>query len=287
VAAGTGDLPEQNGLPGDPLKGARLYDNWMLALDLKPPEGDQPLWRLQDENPRDGQVTWRCKECHGWDYKGAEGAYGPGALRYTGFPGLGDVVGQSQEEVIAWLDGTNDPDHNFLQYTHSNALDDLATFLRTMQVDLALVIDYQTGEALGDEQAGRGLFLQTCANCHGSNGKKIDLSGGGTPLYVGDLAIADPWHTVHAIRFGTPLGRMPATEEMGWSLRNVADLLTYAQSLPRGNPDFSISDAVTGEPALERQGEMPPIIWGAFSILLVIGLGLAWGSIQEANRSNP
>jgi thiosulfate dehydrogenase len=285
VSAVSGSLPEQTRMPGDPIMGARLYDNWMLALDLKPPEGEQPLWSLQSENPRTGQVTWRCKECHGWDYKGAEGAYGPQALRYTGFPNLSGMVGASQDEVVAWLDGTNNASHNFLQFTHSIALDDLAVFLRTMQVDMALIIDYETGKALGDEAAGRELYLQTCERCHGTNGRELNL-GGGIPLYVGDLAAVDPWHTVHVVRFGTPQDRMPGTEEMGWSLRNVADLLTYAQSLPRGNPNYTITNDLPGELAVERQGEIGPIAWGAAAILLLIGGALAWGAALDAKKAS-
>jgi len=38
-----------------------------------------PLWATQSSNTRSGKDTWRCKECHGWDYMGVDGAYGSGS----------------------------------------------------------------------------------------------------------------------------------------------------------------------------------------------------------------
>lgn len=280
AAAVNGSQPAQNGLGGDPIVGGRIYDNWMLALDLKPPLADQPLWAQQDANPRTGEITWRCKECHGWDYKGADGAYGPNSLRYTGFPGLQGVIGSSQEEVIAWLNGSNNPQHNFQQFTNQAAVNDLAAFLRTQQLDMALIIDYQTGHAYGDKDRGANLYEAACAACHGERGDAINFGRGDLPLYMGDIASADPWRTVHKIRFGAPATRMPASEDLAWSLAKVADVLAYAQTLPRGNPTYTIFSDLPGEPGIERQGDLVPILWGSLAILLVIAAALAWDKFR-------
>src|SRR3990170_2753794 len=72
---------------GDPVRGGLLYDQWWAVLGQDAPEGDQPLWVTQDTNTRSGADTWRCKECHGWDYQGADGAYGSGS-HFTDFPGV-------------------------------------------------------------------------------------------------------------------------------------------------------------------------------------------------------
>ena len=280
LAAKRGVPPIQNGLPGDPVAGARIYQNWIIALDVRPPEGDQPLWGEQDSNERSGDVTWRCKECHGWDYKGSEGAFGPSSIRYTGFPSLEGSVGSSQEEVLAWLDGSNNPQHNFLEITNANALNDVAVFLRTMQADLALVIDYETGEALGNENSGAELYASACEECHGSTGRRINFSAAGSPLYIGDLASVDPWKSAHAIRFGSVLGDMPGSEELGWSLGKVADVIAYSQTLPRGNPNFAIFQEVPDE-VIARQGETDPMLWLAAAILSVIAGGLVWGELRK------
>jgi mono/diheme cytochrome c family protein len=275
LAAARGLPPEQGELQGDPLRGALIYDNWMLTLDLVPPEGDHPLWDNQDANTRNGVVTWRCVECHGWDYKGVEGAYGPYSNHYTGFTGLGDAVGASQETVIAWLDGTMNPEHDFLQYMNPIALDDLAAFLRTRQIDTSLVIDPETGVAFGDRRVGRGLYNENCARCHGGNGAQINFGNAQSPLYLGDLAVADPWQSLHKIRFGSPTSHvMPAYERDNWSLSLMADVLAYSQSLTRGNPEFDIIGDQTLD--VESQGQIEPIIYGAFGILAVVAASLGW-----------
>src|SRR3989304_6104209 len=61
---------------GDPIRGGLLYDQWWDVLEVDAPAEDQPLWGTQTTNTRSGADSWRCKECHGWDYKGVDGAYG-------------------------------------------------------------------------------------------------------------------------------------------------------------------------------------------------------------------
>lgn len=276
LATARGLPPEQGELPGDPLAGARIYDNWILALDLLPPEGNHPLWDNQDANTRSGVITWRCAECHGWDYKGVDGAYGPYSNHYTGFTGLGDAVGASQEQVLSWLDGSVNPEHNFLIFTNATALNDLAAFLRTRQIDTDLLIDPDTGVAFGDRRIGRNIYNDSCASCHGDNGDQINFGNAQNPLYLGDMAVADPWQSLHKIRFGTPNSeRMPAYEDENWSLSMMANVLAYSQTLPRGNPEFDILGPGQNID-VESQGQIEPIIYGAFAILLIVITSVAW-----------
>lgn len=265
-------------VPGNALNGGRIYDNWIIALDSPIPQGDHPLWDNQDFNQRSGVITWRCVECHGWDYKGADGAYGSYSTHYTGFTGLEDMVGASHERVIAWLDGSIDPNHNFLALTNSTALDDLAAFLRTRLVNTDLMINPTTGASLGNRLDGEELYFGSCAACHGDTGKEINFGTNPAPLYLGDLAVADPWQTVHKIRFGTPNPtRMPASEELNWSLSVVADVLAYLQTLPRGNPDYDLLSANRSQPvAVESQAQMEPIVWASLAILAVIAINVGW-----------
>src|SRR3990172_11800171 len=65
--------------PANVAKGGQLYDKWWKAAGVAEPTGDHPLWATQTTNTRKGLDTWRCKECHGWDYKGKDGAYGSGS----------------------------------------------------------------------------------------------------------------------------------------------------------------------------------------------------------------
>src|SRR3990172_490672 len=71
-------------------KGGRLYDQWWKEAGVQAPAGNQALWATQTTNTRSGADTWRCKECHGWDYLGKDGAYGSGSHK-TGFVGVSDA----------------------------------------------------------------------------------------------------------------------------------------------------------------------------------------------------
>ena len=66
------------------------------------PEEDHPLWATQDSNTRSGDDTWRCKECHGWDYKGKAGAYASGK-HFTGIKGVLDAK-TSKKSIVAAFD---------------------------------------------------------------------------------------------------------------------------------------------------------------------------------------
>jgi len=265
-------------LPGDPIAGGRIYDNWMIALDAPIPLGNHPLWDNQDFNQRSGVITWRCAECHGWDYKGANGAYGSFSDHYTGFRGLENTVGASQAEVIDWLDGSNHDEHNFLALTNSTVMNDLAAFLRTQQIDTDLIIDPSTGEALGEGSSGSDSYLRACASCHGEAGDEINFGTTADPIYLGDRAMADPWYTVHKMRFGIPSGGlMPASEDLGWSLSKVADVLAHMQTLARGNPNSDFIGVDPGRPIeIENQGQVEPILWGALAILAVVAINIGW-----------
>jgi mono/diheme cytochrome c family protein len=182
------------------------------------------------------------------------------------------MVGATEGEVLDWLSGTINPTHNFLFYTTPNAIQDLAAFLRTQQVDMDLLIDPYTGVSLGDPVEGRELYAESCVNCHGAAGDRLNFGSQTSPLFLADLAVSDPWQTVHKIRFGTPTNvNMPSTEELGWSLARVADVLAYAQTLRRANPSLTpFTNASSGPVEVERQGQIEPLIWGAFMAFAII-----------------
>ena len=286
LAAQHGQALLQGEVPGNSVRGGLIYDNWMLALDLAPPAGDHPIWENQETNNRSGVITWRCTSCHGWDYKGVDGAYGPYSSFYTGFTGLQDMVGASQEEVTDWLDGTNNPEHNFLTHTDSTALNDLAAFLRTRQVNADLMINSETGASLGERERGALLYANSCADCHGSNGTAINFGTTIDPLYLGDLSLVDPWQTVHKIRFGTATNaRMPASENMDWSLSMVADVLAFLQTLPRGNPDLEVLSPELDAIQVESQGQIEPIVWATFAIVVVVAGSVLWQWYIDRNST--
>lgn len=215
-------------------RGGRLYDNWMIEAGVEVPSSDQPLWASQTTNTRSGEVTWRCKECHGWDYKGAAGAYGSGS-RYTGFPGVMGVASKTFDEILAILSGDTNPDHDF-SAMGAEAILDLATFLETGLEDYTPLIDAETRSAAGGD-SGRGQELYaSCAACHGEDGRSLNFGSDDEPEYVGTIALDNPWEFLHKVRAGQPGTGMPATIDAGWSLEDLLDLLAFSQSLPTEAP---------------------------------------------------
>jgi thiosulfate dehydrogenase len=215
-------------------QGGLLYDKWWVVSGAVDPETDHPLWALQDTNTRSGSDTWRCKECHGWDYKGKDGAYGEGS-HYTGFPGVYDASqSKTKDQLLDALTGGTDDRHDFSQVLSEAAREDLADFLKEYIIDDAKYINYDTKEAIAANMvSGRALYSQTCRGCHGSDGKRINFGSGEEPEYVGTLARDNPWETLHKIRFGSPDTSMPSAIAGSWSIQNMIDVLGYTQTLPK------------------------------------------------------
>src|SRR5574341_1428345 len=237
--------PEAVPLPeGDLVRGGLLYDEWWAVgaaegheeqgegeeeHEAAGPTTDHPLWATQTTNTRSGADTWRCKECHGWDYKGLEGAYGSGS-HFTGFPGVLGVTSLSSDEVLAWLNGTTNPDHDFSTIADPGSAA-LVQFLLEEAMDITPYVTAD-GAVNGDPAHGRDLFEGTCAACHCTDGKKMNFGTMEEPEYVGTVAADNPWEFFHKASFGQPGAPMPAGRALGWSPQDIADLLAYAQTLP-------------------------------------------------------
>jgi thiosulfate dehydrogenase len=69
----------------DPIRGGKMWDKWWMVNGATTPEGNHPLYPANGQQA--GPNTFRCKECHGWDYKGVDGAYSSGS-HYTGIIGV-------------------------------------------------------------------------------------------------------------------------------------------------------------------------------------------------------
>jgi thiosulfate dehydrogenase len=201
------------------------------------PTEDHPLWadRATDPdtgepfNARSGADSWRCKECHGWDYKGAAGAYGEGSSHFTGFPGVfgTELAPEAVFDLLA------DPAGHAFGDTGLTEADiwDLAKFVLEGQIDTDEIID-GAGAFTGALDAGQDLYGATCATCHGADGLSIPPGGSeGFDDWVGAIANANPWEFQHKVRFGQPGTIMPAQFEL-LSTAQVDDLSAFAQTLP-------------------------------------------------------
>jgi thiosulfate dehydrogenase len=220
---------------GTVTRGGALYDQyWKVNGAPVPTAASHPLWATRPDstsNTRKGADTWRCKECHGWDYRGVEGVYGRGDHR-TGFPGIHATSRTSQElyDLLA----------NHHGYTAAGLTDadlwDLVRFVERGQVNPAYFITL--GRYRGDATAGQPHYEagfgghRPCAECHGKDGlMKPEMATPGFEEWPGYLADDNPIELLHKMRFGQPGTDMPGLNDLA-TLEQLSDLGAYAQTLP-------------------------------------------------------
>jgi mono/diheme cytochrome c family protein len=212
-------------------RGGQLYDRWWTVLDAKVPSTTHRSY------PSDGRekdtITWRCKECHGWDYRGKDGAYGKGR-HFTGIIGIRGKAGAKPADIARIL---RDRTHNYpISFLPDKAVEWIARFVSAGQIDMDTYIDRNTKMAKGDPSSGAKLYDTVCAICHGRDGKMLNVVDADDPavadgsLYVGTVAREDPWRTLHKIRNGQP--GTPMISLMALSVEEQANVLAYVQTLP-------------------------------------------------------
>ncbi len=230
----------------DIIDGGLAYDKWWVAYrGTVEPLIDHPLWSTQTTNTRTGSVTWRCKECHGWDYQGKDGAYGPTNSHFTNFIGVSGAREKNPADVFCTIKSLEN--HAFGDVmTDSNILD-LTAFIVDFGGQSEGIIDYNVVLNSDDLSTGDGSVggpgdqnyndVDGCGStdCHGIDGTQ----NAGNEFSIGDVALDNPWEFLHKIRYGQPGANMPS----GISDSNLefqpqmADILAYAQTqLPQQNP---------------------------------------------------
>lgn len=207
-------------------QGGKIYDNWAKVLYV-----DTSKFSTHPAYPKSGKQsgagTWRCKECHGWDYKGADGAYSKGSHN-TGIKGLRDQVGKSPESIEKAVRNTL---HGYTPAMISEpALKVLALFISRGQIDMDQYIDRATKKVHGNPQQGASFFQNICANCHGYDGRLLNFKTAPEVEVIGTVANANPWETLHKIRNGQPGAPMVSLGML--SIQDQIDILAFCQTLP-------------------------------------------------------
>jgi len=205
--------------------GGVLYDNWYAALGKEAPKETHPAYPKAGKQK--GATTWRCKECHGWDYKGASGVYGKGG-RYTGITGIRNMTYASEQAIVATL---TDKTHRLGKLIPEKDLQALAHFVAHGQIDVDIYIDRATKKVKGDPARGERIYQTTCSRCHGSDGKQINFRTPENPEYIGTVASENPWETLHKIRMGQP--GVPMISMLAFDAQDHVSILAYAQTLPQ------------------------------------------------------
>lgn len=202
-------------------RGGRLYDNWWRELDERPPTDRHPSYPLGSWAANDAPRSWRCVECHGWDYRGAAGQLGKGE-RFTGIRGITGLAGADPAKVLAIL---KDRQHGYGEVMDSQDLADLAIFVARGQTPLMARVDANSGKVDTDPKPAAPIYLTVCASCHGIDGHAMASV---PPL--GDLARKDPWQTLHNILNGHAGGVMPSLRAL--DEHDILATLAYLQNLP-------------------------------------------------------
>jgi cytochrome c553 len=217
---------------GDALRGGQLYDNWWVVTKHDEPSADHPLWAARPDaqsNQRTGAQTWRCKECHGWDYAGVDGAYGSGDHR-TGIKGI-LTTNKSAAKLVDLLEH----DHGYGAVLDEQSIADLVAFIQEGAIDTTTIIA-SDGSFYGDAQLGDDLYLSACVQCHGKNGLKLPPGADDDfDEYPGYLSNENPQEFLHKVRFGQPGSVMPPQAD-NLSDTDLTNLGAFVQMLPQ-SPD--------------------------------------------------
>lgn len=211
-------------IEGSIARGGKLYDKWYGVLGVKAPKERHPLYPAAGKYAEESGTTWRCKECHGWDYKGKDGAYAKGK-HHTGIKGIRAMAGTDPAKVVALL---KDSKHGYGDKLGAQDLQDVANFVSKGQVDMDKYIDRSSKmPKRGNPTRGAGYFNTLCAQCHGVRGTdpdemKVTLAG----------QIADnPWEVMHKILNGQPDETMPALRALPRNV--VSDIMMHLTTLPK------------------------------------------------------
>ncbi len=196
--------------------GGMRYDKWWVAAGLAAPQGNHPLYPAFGQ--QSGATTWRCKECHGWDYKGVDGAYASGSH----FTGIRGVFGSTMPRMAMF-----DLLKNGHGYQNSGMSDEdywyLVEFLQGYLLDTSVYVDANRA-FIGDATEGRHNYravggYYACANCHGED-----------PADIRQIANDNPWEFLHKVQFSDAGGPMASWILGGGAPQGAADIGRYLQA---------------------------------------------------------
>jgi thiosulfate dehydrogenase len=247
----------------DAIRGGLMYDKWWDVTGAEAPTGEHPLYPI-DVNVLRGSDTFRCKECHGWDYKGAAGAYSKGS-HFTGIRGVYGSTKTAQEmfDILKNPPAVTANGHDMASYGLSDEdVDDLVEFLTAQLLDTDEFVG--PGKTFkGDASEGAGWYNHVdtgaCANCHGADGTRLNFGDEEEPEWVGTIAFDNPWEFIHKVRFGHPASIMPSWTEHGGSNQGAANIGAYVQKAelpvaPEPEPEVLGNVTVTSGSASLKKG---------------------------------
>lgn len=202
-------------------RGGKLYDKWYKVIGVDGPTQSHTLYPADGKYSEKPDSNWRCKECHGWDYQGRDGAYASGK-HATGIAGIQGAAGASADKIISVL---KSKDHGFADLLSEEDFTDLANFIGKGQVDMNAFVDRASKAPKGDAAKGEAYYNTICAGCHGKDGKMPD------DMKPFGAQMGNPWEVMHKILNGQPGESMPALRALDRQI--VVDIMAHMTSLPK------------------------------------------------------
>ena len=204
-------------------RGGKIYDKWYKVVGADTPTKSHPAYPSDKKYASKPGSNWRCKECHGWDYKGKDGAYASGK-HSTGIKGIDGMAGADPAKIIAIL---KDSTHGYAGKMEDQDFQDVALFVSRGQVDMSKYIDYASKSPKGgNKDLGAGYFNTICVGCHqkdGSRPKDMEKALG--------AQMGNPQEVMHKILNGQPDESMPALRALDRQI--TVDLMTHIMTLPK------------------------------------------------------
>ncbi len=253
----------QGYLDADGIMGGKLYDKFWAS---------ETGWSQSDPRLATYNVYadfYRCKQCHGWDLQGSQGAYisrAPKTNRPNVSPlslltiadsktpqELFDALRSStgRRSVTADL-STYDPSTNattgdkMLDYSTiftDAQLWDVVKFLKEQAIDVGSLYEsqttgtYPTGSITysnigkdGVAASGDATYTSKCVGCHGIDGRLILVDGGS--FTVGSFLRSKPNEAQHKIKFGQLGSAMGSMVTDGDDMKDLYKALTNQAKYP-------------------------------------------------------
>ena len=202
--------------------GGRIYDKWYSEINVDAPTKSHPLYPESSKYATKPKSNTRCKECHGWDYMGKDGAYKTGK-HFTGIRGVLNNSSGTADQTAKLFSTSHGEIASFMKPDQIKAI---GQFLTTGVLNMDTYIDRKTKKVkTGDAAQGKQNYEAICARCHGLDGKLPD------DMKPFAAQMGNPWEVMHKIQNGQPNEEMPGFRVLGMPF--VLDTMSYMQTLPK------------------------------------------------------